>query len=69
MTEAQERRAVPRIRLADRLGRRGPTVAGLSMLTLGLVPLGLNGGGITTPELLVGLGMIGAGLGLSAAGL
>jgi EmrB/QacA subfamily drug resistance transporter len=56
-------------RLADRLGRRGPTVAGLSLLTLGLVPLALRGGGITTPALLAGLGLIGAGLGLSSAGL
>jgi MFS family permease len=56
-------------RLADRLGRRGPTVAGLSLLTLGLVPLARSGGGITTPALLTGLGLIGAGLGLSSAGL
>jgi EmrB/QacA subfamily drug resistance transporter len=56
-------------RLADRLGRRGPTIAGLSLLTLGLVPLGLRGGGITTPALLAGLGLIGAGIGLSSAGL
>ena len=42
-------------RLADRLGRRTPTVAGLSLLTLGLAPLALRGGGITTPALLAGL--------------
>ena len=56
-------------RLADRLGRRAPTVAGLSLLTLGLAPLALAGGGITTPALLAGLGVAGAGLGLSSAGL
>ncbi len=56
-------------RLADRLGRRAPTVAGLSVLTVGLAPLALRGGGITTSVLLVGLGFIGAGLGLSSAGL
>ena len=56
-------------RLADRLGRRWPTVAGLSLLTLGLLPLALIGGGITTLALLGGLGLAGAGLGLSSAGL
>jgi len=56
-------------RLADRVGRRAPTVAGLSLLTLGLLPLALRGGGITTPALLAGLGLIGAGIGLSSAGL
>jgi DHA2 family methylenomycin A resistance protein-like MFS transporter len=56
-------------RLADRLGRRGPTVAGLSVLALGLVPLALHGGGVTTQALLACLGLIGAGLGLSSAGL
>jgi len=56
-------------RLADRLGRRGPTLAGLSLLALGLVPLALRGGGITTQALLSGLGLMGAGLGLSSAGL
>lgn len=56
-------------RLADRLGRRWPTVAGLSLLTLGLLPLALVGTGITTMALLGGLGLAGAGLGLSSAGL
>jgi EmrB/QacA subfamily drug resistance transporter len=56
-------------RLADRLGRRVPTVAGLALLTLGLTPLALMGGEITTPALLAGLGLVGAGLGLSSAGL
>lgn len=56
-------------RLADRLGRRGPTVAGLSLLVLGLVPLALGGGAITTRALLAGLALIGVGIGLSSAGL
>jgi EmrB/QacA subfamily drug resistance transporter len=56
-------------RLADRLGRRWPTVAGLTLLTLGLLPLALTGAGITTLALLGGLGLAGAGLGLSSAGL
>ena len=56
-------------RLADRLGRRGPAVAGLSLQALGLVPLALSGSGITTQALLAGLGLIGAGLGLSSASL
>lgn len=56
-------------RLADRLGRRWPTVAGLSLLTLGLLPLALAGGGVSTGALLSGLGLAGAGLGLSSAGL
>ena len=56
-------------RLADRLGRRWPTVLGLLLLSLGLVPLALTGGAIATPALLGGLGVAGAGLGLSAAGM
>jgi EmrB/QacA subfamily drug resistance transporter len=56
-------------RLADRLGRRWPTVVGLSLLTLGLLPLALTGGGITTLALLGGLGLAGVGLGLSAPAL
>jgi len=56
-------------RLADRLGRRAPTVAGLSLVALGLVPLALGGSRVTTQALLAGLGLIGAGLGLSSAGL
>jgi len=56
-------------RLADRFGRRWPTVAGLSLLTLGLLPLALAGGGVSTGALLGGLGLAGAGLGLSSAGL
>lgn len=56
-------------RLADRFGRRWPTVAGLSLLTLGLLPLAMAGGEVALPALLAGLGLAGAGLGLSSAGL
>jgi EmrB/QacA subfamily drug resistance transporter len=56
-------------RLADRLGRRWPTVAGLALLTIGLAPLALAGGAVATGPLLAGLGLAGAGLGLSAAGM
>jgi EmrB/QacA subfamily drug resistance transporter len=56
-------------RLADRLGRRWPTVIGLSMLTLGLLPLAVGGGAVGTLSLLGGLAFAGVGLGLSAAGM
>jgi EmrB/QacA subfamily drug resistance transporter len=56
-------------RLADRLGRRWPTVIGLSMLTIGLLPLAVGGGAVETLSLLGGLSFAGVGLGLSAAGL
>jgi EmrB/QacA subfamily drug resistance transporter len=56
-------------RLADRLGRRWPTVAGLTLLTLGLLPLALGGGEIELSILLSGLCAAGVGLGLSSAGL
>jgi len=42
-------------RLADRIGRRWPTVIGLALLTLGVLPLALAGSGI--------------GIGLSSAGM
>jgi EmrB/QacA subfamily drug resistance transporter len=56
-------------RLADRVGRRWPTVIGLALLTLGVLPLALAGGGIAIPLLLGGLGIAGVGLGLSSAGM
>jgi MFS family permease len=56
-------------RLADRLGRRWPTVVGLSFLGLGLLPLAWSGGAVGTYPLLAGLALAGAGLGFSSAGL
>jgi EmrB/QacA subfamily drug resistance transporter len=56
-------------RLADRLGRRLPSVVGLSILTVGVLPLTVAGDGIGIPILLACLGVAGAGLGLSVAGL
>ena len=56
-------------RLADRVGRRRPTVAGLGLLVVGFIPLVYGGGAITTRALLVGLALIGVGVGLSSAGL
>lgn len=56
-------------RLADRLGRRWPTVLGLLLLSLGLVPLALTGGAVATVALVGGLAVAGAGLGLSSAGM
>ena len=56
-------------RLADRWGRRWPTVAGLSLLTLGLWVVTGIGTEIALPVLVVGLGLAGIGLGLSSAGM
>lgn len=56
-------------RLADRVGRRWPTVIGLTLLTLGVLPLALAGGGIAIPLLLASLGLAGVGIGLSSAGM
>jgi EmrB/QacA subfamily drug resistance transporter len=55
-------------RLADNLGRRSPSVAGCVLLTAGIVPLALSPD--ITPALLIGcLAVVGAGVGLSNAGL
>jgi EmrB/QacA subfamily drug resistance transporter len=55
-------------RLADRFGRRWPTVGGMALLALGLLPLAL-GGAESVGLLLGGLALAGAGLGLGSAGL
>ncbi len=56
-------------RLADRLGRRAPTGAGLAILTVALLPPMLVGAGIAPWPLLIGLGAAGLGLGLANAGI
>jgi MFS family permease len=56
-------------RLADRLGRQRPTVAGLALLAAGLLPLAVSGGALPPAGLLGALGLAGVGLGLSQAGL
>jgi EmrB/QacA subfamily drug resistance transporter len=55
-------------RLADRFGRRLPAAAGCSVLTAGLVPLALTPG-LSPYGLLPCLALMGAGVGLSTAGL
>ena len=55
-------------RLADRLGRRIPAVAGCVLLTIALVPL-VIAPGIATAGLFACLAMAGAGTGLSAAAM
>ncbi|MFP5073040.1 MFS transporter [Pseudonocardia nantongensis] len=52
-------------RLADRAGLRLPAVAGLALLLLGLIPLLLDPTGLPLPLLVVALGVVGAGVGLS----
>jgi EmrB/QacA subfamily drug resistance transporter len=56
-------------RIADRAGRRRPAVAGMTMLTLGVLPLLFAGTQISIPLLLAGLALSGIGLGLSGASL
>ena len=59
-------------RLADRYGRRWPAVAGIGLLSAGLLPLALAAWAGSTPgaaALIGGLSLAGIGLGLSGAGL
>ena len=55
--------------LADRWGRRWPVVGGLLLLTLGLLPLALAGGGVALPTLVGSLSVSGIGLGLAWVGI
>ena len=55
-------------RLADRLGRRIPSVAGCLLLTIALVPLAIAPG-LSIAGLFACLALAGAGTGLSAAGM
>ncbi|MGH9036832.1 MAG: MFS transporter, partial [Acidimicrobiia bacterium] len=52
-------------RLADRLGRRRPAVAGMSLFVAGLVPLPIAGAGIALPLLVACLMVTGAGFALA----
>lgn len=56
-------------RIADRVGRRRPAVAGTVMLALGVLPLVVASTEITIPLLIAGLALSGAGIGISGAGL
>ena len=55
--------------LADRFGRRWPTVGGLLLFALGLWVVSGIGVEIALPVLVGGLGLVGIGLGLSSAGM
>lgn len=54
---------------SDRWGRRIPTVAGLALFTLGLLPLVMQAAAVPLRLLLPGLAIAGAGMGASMAGL
>jgi EmrB/QacA subfamily drug resistance transporter len=55
--------------LADRWGRRLPTIAGLALLTLGTLPMAMAGADIMLPPLALGLVGIGIGIGMAMPGL
>jgi DHA2 family methylenomycin A resistance protein-like MFS transporter len=56
-------------RLADRLGRRAPTFAGLALLSLGTFLIAASGEDIDLTVLIIGLAIVGVGVGLSWPGL
>lgn len=55
--------------LADKFGRRLPTIVGLALLTLGAAPLAVAGAAIMLPSLVIGLVFIGIGIGMATPGL
>ena len=55
--------------LADRFGRRAPTVAGLALAAIGAAPIALAGAEVTVPTLIGGLTVVGLGLGIANPGL
>jgi len=56
-------------RLSDRSGKRLPNLAGLALLTLGLLPLAALGEAIELPVLLILLALVGTGVGLCSISL
>jgi MFS family permease len=56
-------------RLSDHVGRRLPSVAGVALLSLGVLPLALWGGAVSQRVLLACLALAGVGLGLSSVSL
>ena len=56
-------------RLADRFGRRLPTVFGLAVLAIGALPIAMGGADIDMTTLVVGLSLVGSGLALATPGL
>jgi DHA2 family methylenomycin A resistance protein-like MFS transporter len=69
MTGAMIVASSPGGRLADRYGRRLPTIAGLALLTLGAVPMAMAGADIMLPALVLGLVCVGIGIGMAMPGL
>ena len=55
--------------LADRFGRRWPTVGGLALTVAGMWILAVSATGISTVAMVAGLALAGIGLGLSSAGM
>lgn len=56
-------------RVSDRIGRRIPSVTGIALLTLGVLPLAIGTDATSIPLLLACLGVAGTGLGLSSVSL
>jgi len=56
-------------RLSDRVGRRIPSVAGIALLTFGVLPLAILKDSVNVPLLLASLWLTGIGLGLSSVSL
>ncbi|MBN4064980.1 MFS transporter, partial [Dehalococcoides mccartyi] len=52
-------------RMADKLGRRKPVVIGLTITTIGTLPFAFAGASIPMAPLILGLGLIGIGIGIS----
>ena len=55
-------------RMADKLGRRKPVVIGLAISAIGTIPIAVIGSSIAIIPLIIGLGFVGVGIGLSGPG-